>query len=74
MAKPSGDGAVIAAAMGITEREDGIEVLTSVRPTGVPTPSNKINIISLRKQMSCNRYTQQHQSLKLAESMDVHYT
>jgi hypothetical protein len=43
MANPRGDGAVIAAATGIIDRDDGMDEPTNVRPTGAPTPVTKFD-------------------------------
>ena len=40
--KPSGDGAVSVAAMGMTDSEDGIDEPTSVRPTPINFQRNMI--------------------------------
>ena len=40
---PRGDGAVIAAATGMTDREDGMDDPTNVRPTGAPTSGSAIS-------------------------------
>jgi hypothetical protein len=44
MVNPRGDGAVIAAATGIIDKDDGMDEPTSVRPTGAPTPTTNFEI------------------------------